>query len=286
MEDIRKLYKQLKRYDNEDRIDFNEKSGKIEVVGDYISASASEKDQVMEVDINYEEDVYTFMEDSGIDTFGILAGVLDGSIVPEISEENDKLLLLKRNGKSRITRKVTGASAAAMAVGVLCLILSIILIAVMVTSHLKGGLTALAAIASIILIFSGIILIWNSLKMSEIKFDTYTFTRVDSLPDDTTIKRIFQAVCEKTRTDAIEIKLDRDRIPTLFSSKIGGVPYWDTSKPYPTSGSGEKWSCWHSSIFRNCLRTIIFPKAVCFSFSLPRISHTVFISTAAMMAIR
>lgn len=240
MEDIRKLYKQLKRYDNEDRIDFNEKSGKIEVVGDYISAAASANDQVMEVTINYEEDVYTFMEDSGIDTFGILAGVLDGSIVPEISEENDKLLLLKRNGKSRITRKVTGASAAAMAVGVLCLILSIILIAVMVTSHLKGGLTALSAIASIILIFSGIILIWNSLKMSEIKLDTYTFTRVDSLPDDTTIKRIFQAVCEKTRTDAIEIKLDRDRIPTLFSSKIGGVPYWDTSKPYPTSGSGEK----------------------------------------------
>ena len=245
MADIKKLYKQLKKYDKEDRIDFDESSGKLEVYGDYITVAAIENDSVMEFNINYEEDEYTFMEDGELDAFGLLAGVLDGSISPEISAENDKLLLLERKGKTKIDRKITGASILVKVLGAIFLLLCCVIVAVLVISRMKGerpgsGITALLAIVSCILAVIGVILIWKGIKMTELILTAYTFTRVDSIPDDATIKRILQAVCEKTRTDAIEIKLDCDRIPTLFSSKIGGVPYWDLSKPYPTSGNGDK----------------------------------------------
>lgn len=240
MADLKKIYKQLKRYDNEDRTDYNENQGKLEVFGDYISASAVQNGQVTEIYVNYEEDDYTLMEDGEHDIFSIMAGILDGSMTAGISEENDKLLQLKRSGKVRIRRKVTGGSAAAMLTGVILLLLCVVMIAVFSAAAAKGGPTALFAVISGISLIGGIILIWQSIRMSEMTFDEYTFTRVDRIPENDTIKRIFQAVCEKTRTDAIEIKLDLERIPTMFSSKIGGVPYWDLSKPYPTDGNGGK----------------------------------------------
>ena len=227
MADLKKIYKQLKRYDNEDRTDYDEKQGKLEVFGDYISASAVQNGQVTEIYVNYEEDDYTLMEDGEHDIFSIMAGILDGSMTAGISEENDKLLQLKRSGKVRIRRKVTGGSAAAMLTGVILLLLCVVMIAVFSAAAAKGGPTALFAVISGISLIGGIILIRQSIRMSEMTFDEYTFTRVDRIPENDTIKRIFQAVCEKTRTDAIEIKLDLERIPTMFSSKIGGVPYWD-----------------------------------------------------------
>ena len=105
---------------------------------------------------------------------------------------------------------------------------------------ISGGHIALFSFVDIILIFCGILLVCKSIRATEIKFTQYLFSRVDRMPDEATIKRIFQAVCEKTRTDALKIKLDTERVPGLTESKIGGVPYWDMTKPYPVNDSGEK----------------------------------------------
>ena len=251
MADIVKIYKQLKLMDNDDRVEYNESTGKLEVYGDYVSAEAVDQGRLMDINIQYEEDEYTSLTDNSPlagkakTAFGILSGVLDGSLVPEIDENDDKLLYLKRDPKVKATRMITGGSIAAMLSGILLFILSLCIAGFcvkrfIVGEHIKGEVLLFLLLAVIMLIVFGVILVCRALKLAEITDNTYLFSRVDKLPDEATIKRILQAVCEKTRTDAIEVKLDCDRIPTLFSSKIGGVPYWDMSKPYPTDGNGEK----------------------------------------------
>jgi len=53
-------------------------------------------------------------------------------------------------------------------------------------------------------------------------------------------RRLIEAVRGKTERQAIRVKPDFARQPTLFQSKLGGLPYWDTSLPYPCADSGEK----------------------------------------------
>ena len=248
MADIKKLYKQLKRYDNEDRIDFDESSGKLRVIGDYIIAEAVDQGQVTDININYLEDDYTSMTDNmtifehNKTAFGIMAGILDGSLLPEMDDNDVRLLYMKRKPNIKVKRMVTGGSIASMLIGVFFFLLCAFMIVGIVMSWRKShnGLCVFLAFLAFISAVAGIIFVRNSLRISEVTSAKYLFSRVDHRPEDATIKRILQAVCEKTRTDAIEIKLDLDRVPTLFSSKIGGVPYWDMSKEYPKDGSGQK----------------------------------------------
>ena len=45
---------------------------------------------------------------------------------------------------------------------------------------------------------------------------------------------------KKTEKQAICINIVFEKQPSLFSSKIGGVPYWNPDMPYPKANTGEK----------------------------------------------
>lgn len=45
---------------------------------------------------------------------------------------------------------------------------------------------------------------------------------------------------ERTRQEAYCLKIEKDKKPGLFDSKFGGLPYWDSSKPYPTDENGNR----------------------------------------------
>ena len=61
-----------------------------------------------------------------------------------------------------------------------------------------------------------------------------------NLPTDEQIKKLYDAVKNKTKKKAIRLELDCDKTPELFNSKIGGVPYWDPDMTYPETDNGEK----------------------------------------------
>lgn len=54
------------------------------------------------------------------------------------------------------------------------------------------------------------------------------------------VKKIVNAIKEKTAMPAYHISIVKDGIPSLFDSKFGGVPYWELSKEYPVDSSGNK----------------------------------------------
>lgn len=57
---------------------------------------------------------------------------------------------------------------------------------------------------------------------------------------DAKMEKIIKAIKEKTAMPAYKLELVKDSAPDIFDSKIGGVPYWDLSKEYPTSSNGNK----------------------------------------------
>lgn len=82
-----------------------------------------------------------------------------------------------------------------------------------------------------------IVTILGRKKAPVISMYTSKFMVMPSLEDT---ERIFRAVRENTTMQAIKLTLDYDRAPSLFESKIGGVPYWDMSLPYPADDKGNK----------------------------------------------
>lgn len=61
-----------------------------------------------------------------------------------------------------------------------------------------------------------------------------------SILDREQLDPILERIAENTRCDSLRATLLAEPLPGLFSSKIGGLPYWDPSKPYPTDSQGEK----------------------------------------------
>jgi len=53
------------------------------------------------------------------------------------------------------------------------------------------------------------------------------------VPSAEIIEKVRAAVAERTAREAIGFTLDYETKPTIFNSKVGGVPYWDMSLPYP-----------------------------------------------------
>lgn len=69
-------------------------------------------------------------------------------------------------------------------------------------------------------------------------FVRYPLLRV--LPSEENVRRLVEAVKERTAREAIRIKTDYARQPAIFQSKLGGLPYWDPSRPYPCDEEGSK----------------------------------------------
>lgn len=60
------------------------------------------------------------------------------------------------------------------------------------------------------------------------------------MPDDKTVKILLQELRKRTGQDAIKIEIDEGKKPTLYGSKIGGIPYWEKQREYPTASDGSK----------------------------------------------
>ncbi len=54
------------------------------------------------------------------------------------------------------------------------------------------------------------------------------------------MKQIVAAIKRKTAMTVYKVNILEDGNPTIFSSKFGGVPYWDFAKTYPVSVTGRK----------------------------------------------
>ncbi len=94
-----------------------------------------------------------------------------------------------------------------------------------------GGVCALTAVM-LPFVVGGIALMVSAIKKEpDEKF--YWQPSMTVVPSAEIIEKVRAAVAERTARKAIGFTLDYDVKPTLFSSKVGGVPYWDMSRPYP-----------------------------------------------------
>ena len=53
-------------------------------------------------------------------------------------------------------------------------------------------------------------------------------------------RQILDEIKRRTRTTAYVLAFDSESTPTIFDSKVGGLPYWDPAKTYPTDSNGKK----------------------------------------------
>lgn len=90
-----------------------------------------------------------------------------------------------------------------------------------------------------ILLASGIALFVHYARGSSAAAMT-ALPRLFVVPSQEQLALLQTEIRRRTRMDAISYTLDYERQPSLYESKVGGVPYWDTTLPYPTSENGEK----------------------------------------------
>lgn len=53
-------------------------------------------------------------------------------------------------------------------------------------------------------------------------------------------RQILDEIKRRTSTTAYQLEFDTESVPTIFDSKVGGLPYWDPAKTYPTDSNGKK----------------------------------------------
>ena len=53
-------------------------------------------------------------------------------------------------------------------------------------------------------------------------------------------RQILDEIKRRTSTTAYQLEFDTESAPTIFDSKVGGLPYWDPAKTYPTDSNGKK----------------------------------------------
>ena len=53
-------------------------------------------------------------------------------------------------------------------------------------------------------------------------------------------RQILDEIKRRTSTTAYQLEFDTESAPTIFDSKVGGLPYWDPAKTYPTDSNEKK----------------------------------------------
>ena len=53
-------------------------------------------------------------------------------------------------------------------------------------------------------------------------------------------RQLLDEIKRRTQTTAYVLAFDSESAPTIFDSKVGGLPYWDLAKTYPTDSNGKK----------------------------------------------
>lgn len=53
------------------------------------------------------------------------------------------------------------------------------------------------------------------------------------------VQAIVAEIRQKTKKNAYSLVLDKEKKPSIFDSKFGGLPYWDMGKEYPKGSDGK-----------------------------------------------
>ena len=62
----------------------------------------------------------------------------------------------------------------------------------------------------------------------------------NKLLNDVDASMLWQAIKEATAQKTYALKINLDRVPSVFDSKVGGLPYWDLNVPIPRTSDGKK----------------------------------------------
>lgn len=237
---ISSLYKQLKRHDVDGRVAFDEVSGNLTVVGEDLSASAYQVGRIISVNISCDGKDYTTMIHNNKAAYCLFMGLIDGSF---FHEKVDGCLQLLRIGS--VKHRITPYSVFMTLIGVFTVIVNLLLIVTLWNSRKGDTETPFIAYPALTLFFIsigavGAYLVWKGVKSTELNVNRFKFAAVNEIPCDDDIQRLFKAVSEDALADAIRFDIDMQRVPELYNSKIGGVPYWDMSLPYPANDNGQK----------------------------------------------
>ena len=60
------------------------------------------------------------------------------------------------------------------------------------------------------------------------------------LLNDVDASMLWQAIKEATAQKTYALKINLNRVPSVFDSKVGGLPYWDLTVPIPRTSDGKK----------------------------------------------
>ena len=62
----------------------------------------------------------------------------------------------------------------------------------------------------------------------------------NKLLNDVDASMLWQAIKEATAQKTYALKINLNRVPSVFDSKVGGLPYWDLNVPIPRTSDGKK----------------------------------------------
>ncbi|MDD7517683.1 hypothetical protein [Ruminococcus flavefaciens] len=190
MIDLNKTYSMLKKYDSNERVSFDENSGKLSVYGDNVYAETQQHGKVCKIIVNFSGIDYISVVDdyptitSTNEAIGVLMGILDGSLYPSIAEDDEKLLLLKRDKEAKIKHRITGGSVAVFIFGLVLILVSAaftaaIIIAKKLSVGWSSGLIFLFSLAIFAFSVCGVLMMWKSYKLTEVTAKTYLFARAE-----------------------------------------------------------------------------------------------------------
>mgnify|MGYP003501103342 FL=1 len=57
--------------------------------------------------------------------------------------------------------------------------------------------------------------------------------------NDTKVEKLISLLKEKTAKNGYKLVIDEEQTPSIFDSKLGGIPYWDLTKEFPKDSSNQ-----------------------------------------------
>ena len=98
------------------------------------------------------------------------------------------------------------------------------------------GITVLFSL----IILVGVLLVFLAYFVKRSNKKSIYLLRKPILPSTEELEMLLEAIRQKASREVIKIIPHHDTEPTLFSSKLGGLPYWNLNQPYPVSENDKK----------------------------------------------
>lgn len=245
MDAIKELYRLLCRKYSKKRIKLDGSSQLLTVTGKEYTATVEMSGNIIRAGIEQNGALYSILFAKTGQAFSFLDGLADGTIRTVSGNENPRFIFMKYDRSALLgLRYFSSLSYITLLSAALLAGIFVIPLTELLSKHFHfPSLTVLPTLIFLLLCTAAAVKYIRKDKKSSKKGaykGTYVLSRVYKLPPQEDIDRLFIAVRERTMTDAISMKLDRERAPELTESKIGGIPYWDMTLPYPADENGGK----------------------------------------------